>query len=103
MLISGEGVHRMTDFRNYDYLRKHNVITLEDLMGLSVYHVYPTLGIVGRHIRKLEYTLNKMEWFFVTDCAHRISELGRTIFLDYDEAHDYHISIMEEYFSKNGL
>lgn len=87
----------MRDFENYDYLKKHNVTILEDLVGLHVYHVFPAQGVVERQIRKIEYTVNKKEWFIVSDCSHRLSELGKTMFLNYKEAHDYHISLMKEY------
>lgn len=87
----------MKEFENYNYLRRHNITMLENLVGFPVYHVYPAQGVVERQIRKIEYTFNKNEWFFVSDCSHRVSELGKTVFLDYEEAHDYHISIMDGY------
>lgn len=87
----------MIDFENYEYFNKHNILTLEDLVGKIVYIAYPSQGIKSLTIRKIEYTLKTYEWFIVTNCSQRLSKLGNEIFLDEDEAREWQLSQLEKY------
>lgn len=87
----------MSGLSNYDYLKKHKIITLECLVGKNVFFVFPTQGIREEKVRKIEYTNTSREWLLCCSTTNRISELGNTIFLDYEEAHEYQLSKLKEY------
>lgn len=76
-----------------EYLKKHGVNKIEDLVGMNVYHVYPSQGIVQSRIRKL---LFKTKWIIYDESSYDISELGKTLFFDYDEAKEYEFSQLNE-------
>lgn len=80
-----------------DYLNRHKIYSISDLVGEMIYHVYPSQGIVSRKIRKLEITNKHHEWFIHADCAIRLSELGKTVFLDEDEAKQYQLKVLDTY------
>lgn len=86
----------MVELDNFEYLRKHGIITLEDLVGKSAFFVYSSQGIREETVRKIEFG-KKREWFIGCRSVHRVFELGNTIFLDYEEAHEYQLSKLEEY------
>lgn len=89
----------MVEFDNFEYLREHEIFTLEDLIGKDVFSVYPSQGIREEIVRRIEFG-KKREWFFLCNSLNRVSELGNTIFLDYEEAHKYQLSKLEEYTQK---
>lgn len=86
----------MIEFKNSDYLQEHEIFDLEDLVGKSVFFVYPSQGIKEETIRKIEFG-KKREWLFSCQSQNKVSELGNTIFLDYEEAHKYQLSKLKEY------
>lgn len=81
---------------NKEYLSKHGIEELEELIGVDVFHVFPRQGIVRSRIRSIKYT-QKLEWFIHLESDHRISELGETIFFDFDEAKEYQYKQLEKY------
>lgn len=86
----------MINFSNYEYLHKHDVINLEDLVGKTVFIPYLKKGIRELYIRRIEFG-KKREWFIHADTTHRLSELGNGIFFDKEEAREYQLSKLEEY------
>lgn len=87
----------MENFENYEYLRKHNISKLEDLVGRTVYTAYPAQGVVDFTIRKVEYTKSTHEWWFVTREGHRLSKLGNGFFFDKAEAMEWEEKRLDEY------
>lgn len=88
------------NLENYDkeYFSKHKVYFLEQLIGKSVYVVFPKQGIKEVEIRKVMYTRNKREWLVDVDTMVRsISEIGVSIFFDPKEAETYQFEVMKEY------
>lgn len=82
---------------DYEYLRKNGCVTLEDLVGKTLYLTFPSQGIKAMEVRKIQFTKKTREWFFDTDSSRRISEIGKSIFFSEDEAVEYQHSIMEQY------
>lgn len=71
------------NLENYDkeYFSKHKVYFFEQLIGKSVYMVFPKQGIKEVEIRKVMYTSNKREWLIdVNTTIRSISEIGVSIF-----------------------
>lgn len=82
---------------DYEYLKKNGIEKLEELVGQTLYFVFPTQGIKQREVRKIQFTSHTREWFFDADALYRVSEIGKSIFLSEDEAVEYQHSIMEQY------
>lgn len=87
----------MENFENYEYLHKHDISKLEDLVDRTVYTAYPAQGVVDFIIRKVEFTKNTHEWWFVTRDSHRLSELGNGFFFDAAEAMEWEEKRLDEY------
>ena len=64
-------------------------IKIENLIGMIVYHTYPSQGIIQSRIRKI---LFKTKWIIYDESSYGIEELGKSIFFDYDEAKEYEFS-----------
>lgn len=70
-----------------EYLKKYGIERIEDLIGMTVYHVYPSQGIVQYRIHKIAYKTN---WIIYDgNNSYDIRNLGESIFFDYSEAKDY--------------
>ena len=82
---------------DYEYLRKNGVVTLEDLVGQTLYFTFPSQGIKAMEVRKVQFTKKTREWFFDTDSSRRVSEIGKSVFFSEDEAVEYQHSIMEQF------
>lgn len=82
---------------DYEYLRKNGVVTLEDLVGQTLYFTFPSQGIKAVEVRKVQFTKKAREWFFNTDSSRRVSEIGKSVFFSEDEAVKYQHSIMEQF------
>ena len=53
------------NIENKEYLNKHNITSLEDLVGRDVFCAFASQGIKKFMIRKIEFTHKHREWFFV--------------------------------------
>ena len=82
---------------DYEYLRKNGVVTLEDLVGQTLYFTFPSQGIKAMEVRKVQFTKKTKEWFFDADSFRRVSEIGKSVFFSEDEAVEYQHSIMEQF------
>lgn len=74
-----------------EYLKKYNVNSLEDIVGMEVFHIFPRQGVVGHTIENIEFNKNHREWYFTTNHIHKLVELGESIFFSIDEAREYEI------------
>lgn len=73
-----------------EYLEKHGIERVENLVGMDVYHIYPSQGIVQCRIRKISFKTN---WIIYDgNNNYDIRELGESIFFNYDEAKNYEYS-----------
>ena len=82
---------------DYEYLKKNDCVTLEDLVGKTLYFTFASQGIQPRKVRKIQFTEKTKEWFFDACSTYRVSEIGKTVFFTEDEAVEYQHSIMEQY------
>lgn len=71
------------------YLQKHNINSIEEIVGKSVYHVFARQGVVKQNIKSIGFNSNKKEWYFVTETSHKLVEIGKEVFFDIDEAKEY--------------
>lgn len=82
----------MNQYMNiYNYLRRYGIGTIEEIVGKTVYHVFPRQGVVGYTVKKIEFTEKTKEWCFTTNCSHKLVELGESVFFDKKEAREYEI------------
>lgn len=72
-------------------------MTLEDLVGQTLYFTFPSQGIQPKKVRKIQFTERTKEWFFEANSTYRVSEIGKTIFFSEEEAIKYQHFIMEQY------
>lgn len=82
---------------DYEYLRKNGVNVLENLVGKTLYHTFPSQGIKAMEVRKIQFTGKSQEWLFYTNTSHKVSEIGKSIFFSEDEAVKYQHFIMEQF------
>lgn len=82
---------------DYEYLRKNGCVTLEDLVGQTLYFTFPSKGIVKNQVRKVQFTNKTKDWWFEAGTTYRVSEIGKSIFFSEDEAVEYQHSIMEQF------
>ena len=71
---------------DYEYLRKNDCVTLEDLVGKTLYFTFASQGIQPRKVRKIQFTEKTKEWFFDACSTYRVSEIGKTVFFSEEEA-----------------
>lgn len=82
---------------NKEYLSSNGVNTLEELVGKTLYFVYPTQGIVPRKVRKIQYTQSTTTWMFDAGTMCKVSIIGESVFFTEEEAHAYQDKIKKEY------
>lgn len=87
----------LQELQNYEYLSKHNIMRIEDLVGLDVYFAYPTQGVVRKQIRKITYHKNNRKWMIDTGSVEPVENLGTNCFLSEDEATKYQFEMIETY------
>ena len=68
-----------------DYLLKNGITDIEELVGKSVYFIFPVQGIVKHNIRRVQYG-KQQEWFLCVPETYKVSELGESIFFTKEEA-----------------
>lgn len=88
---------QINEFDNYEYLNKNNIKSLEDLVGRAVYVAYPSLGVKGSFIKRIEYTRKSSMWNFVTNAHYHVSELGNGFFFSKEEARTWQLAKLDEY------
>ena len=50
---------------DYKYLRKNGVVTLEDLVGQTLYFTFPSQGIKAMEVRKVQFTKKQKNGFLM--------------------------------------
>ena len=79
-----------------DYLLKNGITDIEELVGKSVYFIFPVQGIVKHNIRRVQYG-KQQEWFLCVPETYKVSELGESIFFTKEEAEKYQLQQLNEY------
>ena len=79
-----------------DYLLKNGITDIEELVGKSVYFIFPVQGIVKHNIRRVQYG-KQQEWFLCVPETYKVSELGESIFFTKEEAEKYQLQQIYEY------
>lgn len=79
-----------------DYLLKNGITDIKDLVGESVYLIFPVQGIVRYEIRRVQYG-KQQEWFLCVPETYKVSELGKSIFFTKEEAEKYQLQQLNEY------
>ena len=82
-----------------DYLLKNGITDIEELVGKSVYFIFPVQGIVKHNIRRVQYG-KQQEWFLCVPETYKVSELGESIFFTKEEAEKYQLQQLNEYTKK---
>lgn len=80
-----------------DYLLKNGITDIEELVGKSVYFIFPVQGIVKHNIRRVQYG---KEWLLYVSETYKVSELGKSIFFTKEEAEKYQLQQLDEYTNK---
>lgn len=86
MIQLGSGYEKVCE-----YLQKHNVNSLEEIVGMDAFHIFPRQGVTACKIRNVEFFGNVRVWGFKTNGSHKLVELGNSIFLDEKEAREYEV------------
>lgn len=86
MIQLGSGYEKVCE-----YLQKHNINSLEEIVGMDAFHVFPRQGVTACKIRNVEFFGNVRVWGFKTNVSHKLAELGNSIFLDEKEAREYEV------------
>lgn len=79
-----------------DYLLKNGITDIEELVGKSVYLIFPVQGIVKYKIRRVQYG-KQQEWLLCVSETYKVSELGKSIFFTKEEAEKYQLQQLNEY------
>ena len=82
-----------------DYLLKNGITDIEELVGKSVYFIFPVQGIVKHNIRRVQYG-KQQEWLLCVPETYKVSELGESIFFTKEEAEKYQLQQLNEYTKK---
>ena len=82
-----------------DYLLKNGITDIEELVGKSVYFIFPVQGIVKYKIRRVQYG-KQQEWLLCVPETYKVSELGESIFFTKEEAEKYQLQQLNEYTKK---
>lgn len=77
MIQLGSGYEKVCE-----YLQKHNINSLEEIVGMDAFHIFPRQGVTACKIRNVEFFGNVRVWGFKTNVSHKLAELGNSIFLD---------------------
>lgn len=86
MIQLGSGYEKVCE-----YLQKHNINSLEEIVGMDAFHIFPRQGVTACKIRNVEFFGNVRVWGFKTNVSHKLAELGNSIFLDEKEAREYEV------------
>ena len=79
-----------------DYLLKNGITDIEELVGKSVYLIFPVQGIVRYKIRRVQYG-KQQEWLLCVPETYKVSELGKSIFFTKEEAEKYQLQQLDKY------
>jgi hypothetical protein len=79
-----------------DYLLKNGITDIEELVGKSVYLIFPVQGIVRYKIRRVQYG-KQQEWCLCVQETYKVSELGKSIFFTKEEAKKYQLQQLDKY------
>lgn len=80
------------------YLNDNGIVLIDHLIGRMVYLAYPSQGVKCFNITEIKYTNTRKEWIFVmSNCNHKLSELGENIFFTEEEARLWQIKRLNEY------
>ena len=79
-----------------DYLLKNGITDIEELVGKSVYFIFPVQGIVRCKIYRVQYG-KPQEWLLCVPETYKASELGKRIFFTKEEAEKYQLQQLNEY------
>ena len=79
-----------------DYLLKNRITDIEELVGKSVYFIFPAQGIVKRNIRRVQYG-KQQEWLLCVPETYKVSELGKSIFFTKEETEKYQLQQLDKY------
>lgn len=79
-----------------DYLLKNGITDIEELVGKSVYFIFPVQGIVKRNIRRVQYG-KQQEWLLCVPETYKVSELGKSIFFTKEETDKYQLQQLDKY------
>ena len=79
-----------------DYLLKNGITNIEELVGKSVYLIFPVQGIVRYKIRRVQYG-KQQEWLLCVPETYKVSELGKSIFFTKEEAEKYQLQQLDKY------
>lgn len=85
---------------DFAYLRKNGCLTLQSIVGQTLFFAFPLQGIVEKQVRKIQFTKNTKEWCFEAGTIYKMSEIGKSIFFTEDEAIHYQHFVMEQYTKK---
>lgn len=77
-----------------DYLLKNGITDIEELVGKSVYFLFPVKGIVKHNIRRVQY---EKEWLLCVSETYKVSELGKSIFFTKEESERYQLQQLDKY------
>lgn len=79
-----------------DYLLKNGITDIEELVGKSVYLIFPVRGIVKYKIRRVLYG-KLQEWLLCIPETYKVSELGKSIFFTKEETEKYKLQQLDKY------
>lgn len=82
-----------------DYLLKNGITDIEELVGKSVYFIFPVQEIIRHEIHRVQYG-KQHEWLLCTSETYKVSELGKSIFFTKEEAYKYQLQQLDEYTNK---
>lgn len=78
---------------------KNGITDIEELVGKSVYFIFPVQGIVKYKIRRVQYG-KQQEWLLCVPETYKVSELGESILFTKEEAEKYQLQQLNEYTKK---
>ena len=91
MIQLGSGYEKVCE-----YLQKHDLNSLEEIVGMNVYHVFNAKGVSRRTISSIKFSEDARCWCFQTNSTYRLMDLGESIFLDEREAKEYEIARLQQ-------
>ena len=74
MIQLGNGYEKVCE-----YLQKHNINSLEEIVGMDAFHIFPRQGVVPYEIRNVEFIGNVRVWGFKTNDSHRLVEDRKSV------------------------
>lgn len=81
-----------------EYLNNNGIISINQLVGKTVYLAYPSQKVKCFNITEIKYTRARKEWIFIISGYHyKLSELGENIFFSEEEARLWQIKKLKEY------